>query len=89
MEVSRLEVELELQLQPYATATTMQDRSCICDVHHSSQQHWILNPLSVARDRTSIFMDTSVARDRILIFMDTTHVCAHCATTGTPKKKDF
>ena len=28
-------------------------------LHHSSQQRQILNPLSEARDRTSIFMDTS------------------------------
>ena len=32
---------------------------CLCDLHYSSQQHWILNPLSEARDRTHILMDTS------------------------------
>ena len=26
--------------------------SCVCDLHHSSQQRRILNPLSKARDRT-------------------------------------
>ena len=30
----------------------MWDPSCICDLHHSSQQCWILNPLSKARDQT-------------------------------------
>ena len=30
----------------------MQDLSCICDLHLSSQQHRILNPLSEARDQT-------------------------------------
>ena len=31
--------------------------SCICDLHHSSQQLRILNPLSEGRDRTCILMD--------------------------------
>ena len=34
------------------------DPSCVCDLHHSSQQHWILNPLSKARNQTCILMDT-------------------------------
>ena len=38
MEVLWLEVESELQLQAYTTATAMQDLSCICDIYHSSQQ---------------------------------------------------
>ena len=59
MEVPRLGVESELQLPAYATATTTQDTSYICDLHHSSQQHWILHQLNKARDRTRIFMDTS------------------------------
>ena len=36
MEVSRLGVKSELQLQAYATATP--DPSCTCDLYHSSQQ---------------------------------------------------
>ena len=32
--------------------------SCVCDLHHSSWQRLILNPLSEARDRTRILMDT-------------------------------
>ena len=43
----------------FTTATAMWDLRCSCDVHHSSQQCWILTPLSKARDRTHIFMDTS------------------------------
>ena len=31
----------------------------VCDQYHSSQQLWILNPLSEARDRTCILMDTN------------------------------
>ena len=50
MGVPRLGVELELQLLAYATATAMPDLSRICDLHHSLQQRWILNPLSEARD---------------------------------------
>ena len=43
----------------YATATAMWDLSCICDLHHSSQQQQILNPLSKATDGTHVLMDTS------------------------------
>ena len=48
MEVSRLGVELELQLLAYGTA--MQDLSCICNLHCSLQQHQILNLPNKARD---------------------------------------
>ena len=41
----------------YATATAMPDLSCICDLHHSSWQRQVLNPLSEARDQTRILMD--------------------------------
>ena len=58
MEVPRLGVELELQLLVYATATAMQDLSQVCDLHHSSWQLQILNPLSGARDGTRILIDT-------------------------------
>ena len=59
MEVSRLGVESELQLLAYTTATAMPDLSHIFDLHYSSWQHQILNPLSEARDQTLILMDTS------------------------------
>ena len=52
-------VESELQLLAYAIATAIPDPSCVYNIHHSSQQHRILNPLSEARDRTHILMDTS------------------------------
>ena len=42
MEVTRLGVELELQLLAYATATAMQDLSNVFDLDHSS---WIPDPL--------------------------------------------
>ena len=48
--VSRLGVESELQQLVYTTATATQDPSCLCILHHSSQQHQILNPLSRSRD---------------------------------------
>ena len=48
MEVPRLGVELELQLQAYTTAIARRDLSHVCDLYHSSQQHQILNPLSKA-----------------------------------------
>ena len=46
MEVPRLGVKTELQLLVYATATATWDPSLIWDLHHSSQQRRILNPLS-------------------------------------------
>ena len=61
-------VESELQLLAYTTATAMRDPSRTW--HHSSWQCGISDPLSKARDRTCIFMDTS-------------HIHLHCATMGT------
>ena len=55
----------------YATATATPDLSCICDLHHSSQQRQILNALSEARDGIRNLMVPSWIRFR-------------CATTGTP-----
>ena len=58
-EVPRLGVTSELQLPAYSTATAVQDISCVWDLHCSSWQRWILNPLSKARHQTCILMDTS------------------------------
>ena len=55
MDVPRLGVESELQLLAPATDTKMLNSSLVCDVHLSSQQHQILNPLSKA----CVQMDTS------------------------------
>ena len=71
MEVRRLGVKLELQVPDYTTATARWDPSKVCDLHQSSQHCQILNPLSEARDRTYIFMDTS-------------RVCFQWATMETP-----
>ena len=71
MKVPRLGAEPELQLLTYTTATATQDPSRICDLHHSSQQRQILNPLSKARDRT-------------LNLMVPNQICFCYATTGTP-----
>ena len=59
MEVPRPGAESELQLPAYTTATAMPGPSSICDLHHSSQQHWLPHPLSEARDRTLILKDPS------------------------------
>ena len=40
----------------YATATAMWDLSRVCDLHHSSWQRQILNPLSKARDQNHNLM---------------------------------
>ena len=50
MEVPGLGLESELLLPVYTTATAMQDPSHVCNLHHSSRQCGILNPLSEARD---------------------------------------
>ena len=70
-EVPRLGVESELQPLAFTTATAMPDSSCICNLHHSSWERRILNPLSEARERICVLMDTS-------------QFCFRCAKTGTP-----
>ena len=72
MEDGRLGVQSELQLPAYTTATATWDPSRICDLHHSSQQHQIPDPLSEARDRTHILRDTI-------------QICFPCTTMGTSK----
>ena len=62
MGVPRLGVKSELQLLVYTTATATPDPSLVCDLHHSSQHHQILDPLSKARDGTCILMDPSLVR---------------------------
>ena len=57
MEFPRLGVESGLWLLVTATATP--DLSCVCNLHHSSWQCWILNPLSEARNQTLVLMVTS------------------------------
>ena len=57
MEVSRLEVKLELPAYAMATATPGLSRTQ--DLRRSLGQHWILNPPSKARNWTCIIMDTS------------------------------
>ena len=77
MEVPRLGVKLELQLPAYTTATATPGLSRICDLHHSSWQYLILNPLSKARDQTCVLMDTSrdlnplrpIGNSRIIFFL--------------------
>ena len=69
MGVLRLGVESDLQLLAYITATATWDPSSNCNLHHSSRQRWIPDPLSKARDWTRILMDTSQMR---------------CTTMGTP-----
>ena len=69
MEVPRLGVESEQQLPAYATATLYLSR--VCDLHYSSPQCWIPNPLSNTRDQTCILMDTS-------------HIRFLCATKAAP-----
>ena len=57
MEVPRPGVKWELPAYPRAKATATHNPSHICDLHHSSWQHQILNSLSEAKDRTRILVD--------------------------------
>ena len=76
MIVPRLGVESELQLLVCIIATATPDPSRICNVHDSSWQCQILNPMSGARDQTHILLDTS-------------QVHYHWATVGTPQMGTF
>ena len=58
MEVPRLGVELKLQLLVYTTAHSNVGDELHLSLYQSSGQCWILNPLSEARDQTSVLMDT-------------------------------
>ena len=49
-------------LHTYTTDKETQDPNCVCDLHHSSRQSWILNPLSKAKGGTLILMDPSRVR---------------------------
>ena len=59
IEVPRQGVKSELQLPAYTIATATPDLSHVCDLQHSPWQGGTLNPLSEARTRTQILMDTS------------------------------
>lgn len=52
------ELDSELQLCPSPQPEQI-PVSLLSDLPHSLQQHWILNPLNDARDRTCVFMDYS------------------------------
>ena len=85
MGVPRQGTELELQLPAYTTPTAMGDPSHVCDLHHSSWQHWIPDPLIKARDQTQILMDTS----RIRFCCTTRGTPAHSWLQGTPFRQDL
>ena len=67
------QVELELQLLTYPIAVAVWDLSHICDIHHSSQQRWILDPLSKDSDPS--------------ILMETSRVHYHLATNGNSRSE--
>ena len=58
MEVPGKEVDLELQLPAYTTATETLALSSICDLHYSLWQCWILNALRKDRDQTRLLTET-------------------------------
>ena len=51
--------QIGAELPAYTTAIATWDPGCICDLHHSPWQRWILNPLIKAWAQTHILMDTS------------------------------
>ena len=76
MEVPMLGGQIGAVAMAYTTATTIPDPSCICHLHHSSLPSQIPDPLSKARDRIHILMDTS-------------WIHFSCTTTGTPKESIY
>ena len=58
VEVPKLGVKSELQLPAYAIATATPDPNCIFNLHYSSRQHQIPNPVREAKDGTYILMVT-------------------------------
>ena len=72
MEIPRPWIEPELKLLAYTTATATQDLSHVCNLQHRSLQRQIPEPLSEARDRPCIPMDTS-------------RICFRCTTKGIPQ----
>ena len=59
MKVPRPGLILEPQPPAYTTATATPDLSWVYDLHHSSRQRWILNPLSEATDWTFVHVVSS------------------------------
>ena len=59
MEAPSLGVKSEQQLPAHTTAMATQNPSSVCNLHHSSPQRQILNPLSEARDWTQVLIDVS------------------------------
>ena len=59
---SQAGVKSELQQPAYTTATATLDPSHVCDLHHNSRQHQILNPLGEAKDQTCVLTDASHIR---------------------------
>ena len=48
----------QIRLPAYTTATATPDLSCVYNLHRSSWQWGILNPLSEAEDQTCILTET-------------------------------
>ena len=76
IDVPKLGVESELRPLVYTTSTATPDPSRVWDLHHGSQQHGILNPLSEAGDWTHNLMIPSWIRFR-------------CTTMGIPESLIF
>ena len=51
-----------VELEAHSTATATWNASQVCDLHHSSQQRQIFDPLGKARDRTRNLMVPSWIR---------------------------
>ena len=67
IDVPRLGIKMELQLQVYTTATATLDLSHIWDLCGSLLQCGILNTLSRARDRTRILKDNIFSSEVIFL----------------------
>ena len=94
MEVPRLEVQLELQLPATATATATWDLSHACDLHHSSRQCQILNPMSKNlhphRHQWGLFLVCHSGNSKALFILCSLNyvACSRCSVNISVKMND-
>ena len=79
MLVPRVGVKSEVQLPAYATTTATWDLNRVCDLHHSSRQQQILDPLSKARnvlvDTLDLFPFSRNGNSRFYLFLNFIYKC--------------
>ena len=83
-EVPRLGVIQSYSRWPTPQPIGTQDLSCVCNLHHSSRQHWIPGNLHHSSQQHWIPDPRSETRGWTCILMDTSWICYHWATRESP-----